>query len=140
MSPIFYPSTFRYTNNKSICYHCLMTTYTGGCHCKKVQYEVAIENLDSVISCDCSICSMRGWLLTFVPSTAFTLKSGEDNLTTYHFNKNQIDHLFCKTCGTASFGKGKDPEGNEMIAVNVRCLDGVNVQSLTVTEFHGKDL
>lgn len=116
-----------------------MKTYTGGCHCKKVQYEVAIENLKEVVSCNCSMCAKRGWLLAFVPSSAFRLVSGEDNLTNYHFNKNQIDHLFCKTCGVASYGTGKDGSGNEMVSINVRCLDGVDIDSLTINEYNGKD-
>ena len=117
-----------------------MKTYTGGCHCTAVQYEVDIESLVGVISCNCSICSKRGWLLTFVPTTSFRLKSGEDNLTKYQFNKKLIDHLFCKTCGVASFGKGKDGDGNEMVAINVRCLDDVDTSSLTINEFNGKDM
>lgn len=116
-----------------------MTTYTGGCHCQKVRYEVEIENFDGAISCNCSICSKRGWILTFVPASAFRLLQGEADLTLYQFNKNHIKHLFCKTCGTASFGKGSDKEGNEMISVNVRCLDDVNVETLTVHKYDGKN-
>ncbi|MBU2103553.1 GFA family protein [Patescibacteria group bacterium] len=117
-----------------------MKTYTGGCHCKSVRYEADIEELKDVISCNCSLCSKRGWLLTFVSTSSFRLLSGKDSLTTYHFNKNLIDHLFCKTCGTASYGIGKDPAGNEMVAINVRCLDDVDLSALTVSEFNGKDI
>jgi len=117
-----------------------MKTYAGGCHCQKVRYEVDIENFDSTITCNCSMCHKRGWILTFVPTTAFRLQSGEDNLTTYHFNKNIIDHLFCKTCGTASFGRGKDSDGNMMIAINVLCLDDVDIKELTPTAYSGKDM
>ncbi len=116
-----------------------MKTYTGGCHCKKVQYEVDIESLTEAMSCNCSMCSKRGWLLTFVPSSSFRLLSGEDNITKYQFNKKLIDHLFCSTCGVASFGKGKDEAGNEMVAINVRCLDDIDSNSLTINEYNGKD-
>ena len=117
-----------------------MKTYTGGCHCKKVQFEVDIENFDMVISCNCSMCAKRGWILTFVPTSAFRLLSGEDALTEYTFNSKKIHHLFCSTCGTASFGRGSDQEGNEMISINVRCLDDVDLDSLTVTPYNGKDV
>jgi hypothetical protein len=117
-----------------------MKTYTGGCHCKKVSYEVDMEKLDEVISCNCSICTKRGWLLTFVPTTDFRLKSGEDEVTKYHFNKNLINHIFCKTCGTASYGSGSDGAGNDMIAINVRCLDDVDVKLLKINEYDGKNL
>lgn len=114
-----------------------MKTYTGGCHCKAVRYEVELE-LSGVISCNCSMCAKRGWLLAFAPASSFTLLSGEDNLTEYRFNKKQIQHLFCKTCGVASFGRGTDQEGNETISINVRCLDDVDLETLSVTPFDGK--
>jgi hypothetical protein len=114
-----------------------MKKYSGGCHCGKVRYEVTTD-LMSVISCNCSICSKRGWLLTFVPKDAFTLVSGEDEVTDYQFNKHLIHHLFCTTCGTASYAVGSDPAGNEMIAINVRCLDEVDPTTLAITPFDGK--
>ena len=83
---------------------------------------------------------MRGWLLTFVPESSFKLVSGADNLTKYHFNKNAIDHLFCQTCGTASYGSGGDGSGNVMMAINVRCLDDVDVSTLKINEVNGKEL
>lgn len=117
-----------------------MQTYTGSCHCEKVRYKVSIENFDGAITCNCSICHKRGWILTFVPVTDFELTSGEDTLTHYHFNKNIIDHLFCQTCGVASFGRGKDQAGNETIAINVRCLDNVDITSLHPQAYNGKDI
>ena len=116
-----------------------MKTYTGGCHCERVRFEVEME-VTGAISCNCSICSKRGWLLTFVPVTAFTLTKGEDELTDYQFNKKMIHHLFCTTCGTASFGKGSDGNGNEMIAVNLRCIDDLDLASVPITSFDGKNI
>jgi hypothetical protein len=68
------------------------------------------------------------------------LRSGADSLTDYQFNKKIIHHLFCRTCGIGSFARGTGPDGAEMIAINVRCLDGVDLDSLTVTPFDGKSL
>ncbi len=117
----------------------MIKTYTGGCHCKKVQYEVELE-LENVISCNCSICSKRGWLLAFAPKAAFKLIAGEDELTDYQFNKYLIHHLFCSTCGTASYGVGSDDKGNESVAINVRCLDGVDIETLNVIKYDGKSV
>jgi len=113
--------------------------YQGGCHCGRVRYEVETA-LEPVLSCNCSICQKRGALLTFVPASQFSLHSGEDALTDYQFNKKIIHHLFCKTCGIASFARGRGPDGTEMVAINVRCLDGVDVASLTPMPFDGKSL
>ncbi len=117
-----------------------MKTYSGGCHCGAVRYEVDIENLTEVMECNCSICSKRGWLLTFVPTTAFRLIQGDNMLTDYQFNKKMIHHLFCKVCGTASFGRGSDGDGNEMIAINTRCLDTLDLQTLKVMHYDGKSV
>jgi len=115
----------------------LMTTYTGGCHCGKVRYEVDME-LGSVLSCNCSHCGMKGLLLSFVPAGSFRLLSGEDALTEYRFNKKQIEHLFCSTCGVESFAYGMDKEANRIATINVRCLDNVDTAQLEVVPFDGK--
>ena len=114
-----------------------MTTYAGGCHCGKVRYEVNME-LESVISCNCSHCNMKGLLLSFVPVEQFRLLSGEDALTEYRFNKKQIEHLFCNTCGVQSFAYGVDKEGARMAAINARCLDNVELTDLTLMPFDGR--
>lgn len=114
-------------------------TYTGGCHCGKVRYEV-VTDLGKVVSCNCSRCSKLGWLLTFVPAQQFRLLSGGDNLTEYLFNTGKIRHLFCRDCGVESFARGQGPGGAEMAAVNVRCLDGVDLDSLTLTRFNRRDM
>jgi hypothetical protein len=115
------------------------TTYTGGCHCGAVRYEVEAA-LDKVVSCNCSICSKTGSLLAFAPETSFRLLSGEDNLSDYQFNKKIIHHLFCKSCGTRSFMRGAAPNGDTMVAINVRCLDDVDIEALPVTSFDRKKL
>jgi hypothetical protein len=116
-----------------------MQHYTGGCHCGAVRYEVDAD-LDSSMTCNCSICSKTGWVLTFVPADQFKLTSGEANLTDYQFNKKLIHHFFCKTCGVRSFGRGSDGKGNESVAVNVRCLDGVDTHGMKMSHYDGKSL
>ncbi len=113
--------------------------YTGGCHCGAVRYTVTAD-LDQVIACICSICSKTGSLLAFAPAVQFTLLDGADALTDYQFNKKHIHHLFCKHCGIRSFSKGTGKDGSESIAINVRCLDDVDVEKLTVNNFDGKSL
>lgn len=110
-------------------------SYQGGCHCGAVRFEVT-SNLVPLMSCNCSICAKRAWILTFVPPQQFKLISGESSLTDYQFGKKNIHHLFCSTCGVASFGRGTGPQG-PMVSINVRCLDQVDVGALTVTPYDG---
>jgi hypothetical protein len=114
-----------------------MATYSGGCQCGKVRYEVSLE-LGEVVSCNCSRCGKLGTLLAFAPLQNFKLISGEDATTEYQFNKHVIHHLFCSTCGIQSFARGKTPDGRDMVAVNARCLDGVDPDTLTVKKFDGR--
>jgi hypothetical protein len=114
-------------------------TYAGGCHCGKVRFEVQAD-LTRVIACNCSICSKVGWLLAFAPKAHFSLLSGEDALSDYQFNKKHIHHQFCSSCGVRSFSHGAAPDGQEMVAINVRCLEGVDLEALEVARFDGKSL
>lgn len=103
--------------------------YSGSCHCGQVQFE-AEGALEKVMECNCSHCSRKGYLLWFVPEAQFTLKSGQDSLGVYTFNKHAIRHQFCRRCGCAPFAAGQDPSGAKIAAVNVRCLDGVDLATL----------
>ncbi|MEK7649865.1 MAG: GFA family protein [Patescibacteria group bacterium] len=114
-----------------------MKTHTGGCHCGAVRYEVDTD-LASIIECNCSHCYKKGLVLAFVPEAQFRLMQGEENLTDYQFNKKIIHHVFCKTCGVQSFSKGMGKDG-PTAAINVRCLDDIDMATLTIKPFDGKN-
>jgi len=114
-------------------------TYTGGCHCGKVRYEVK-AGIQDVVSCNCSICMKSGTLLAFVPAAAVTLLSGGDQVTEYQFGKKHIRHQFCPGCGIRAFARGAMPDGTEMYAINVRTIDDVDLGAFKVKEFDGKSL
>ena len=113
--------------------------HTGGCHCGKVRFEVLAPAKPEVLDCNCSICSKTGFLHLIVSKESFKLISGEGAMSEYQFNKHNIHHLFCATCGIQSFARGKRPDGAEMmVAVNARCLDGVEPDSLKVKKVDGR--
>lgn len=111
--------------------------YKGSCHCGKVSFEVE-SDLGQVISCNCSICAKKGHLLIVVNEQAFKLLSGQNDQSDYQFNKKRIHHLFCRHCGVSSFAQGATPDGRKMYAVNVRCLESVNLDELNVVPVDGK--
>ena len=113
--------------------------YQGSCHCGRVRFEVEGE-VDSGMACNCSMCSRRGSLLWFVPRGQLRLLSDEDAASTYLFNKHVIQHHFCATCGIHPFGEGKGPDGKATAAINVRCLEGVDLSTLKIKHFNGRDL
>lgn len=113
-------------------------TFEGGCHCGAVRYRVSGLELDGLITCNCSRCSKLGSILSFVPAESFSLLKGEDYLTDYQFNKKVIHHLFCSICGVQSFSRGVSQDGAPMVAINVRCLDDIDLESLSTTMWDGK--
>jgi hypothetical protein len=115
-------------------------TYSGGCQCGKVRYEVDMD-IAEVIACNCSRCRRLGSLLAFAPVTQFRLLSGDTDLASYEFNRQLIHHKFCSTCGIQSFAIGKNPKtGAEMAAINVRCLDNLDADAFKVRKVDGKSL
>ena len=111
-------------------------TFSGGCHCGRVRFRVTAD-LDRVTYCNCSLCSMKGFLHLIVPPDRFEQISGKDDLTTYQFNTKVAKHTFCKNCGIHPFYVPRsDPD---KIDVNARCLDGVDVDALSIKQFDGRN-
>jgi hypothetical protein len=114
-----------------------LVTHRGGCHCGAVRFEVEAPAVLEVTECNCSICSMTGYLHLIVPRSRFRLVSGADNLATYTFNTRTAKHYFCKTCGIKSFYVPRShPDG---YSVNVRCLDPATIERIVVTPFDGRN-
>ena len=113
--------------------------YKGSCHCGAIAFEVEGE-LAEVIDCNCSICSRKGALLWFVPRDKLHLLTPETDISTYMFGKRRIKHQFCAKCGIHPFGEGTDPKGNSMAAINVRCLENLDLSALPVKHFDGRSL
>ena len=113
--------------------------YQGGCHCGKVAFEVE-GDLNGAMACNCSMCSRKGSLLWFVPRDQFRLLTAEADIGTYTFNKHVIKHRFCRTCGIHPYGEGTDPKGNPMAAINIRCLEGIDLEKVPVQHFDGRSL
>ncbi len=111
--------------------------YRGSCHCGRVAFEVQ-GDIDSGLDCNCSMCRRKGALLWFVPRTRFTLSTPEDAASTYRFNTHTIAHRFCPACGIHPYGEAVNPRtGEPTVAVNLRCLDGVDLGQVKIVPFDG---
>jgi hypothetical protein len=113
-------------------------TYTGGCHCGMVRFECTTD-LAMVTACNCSICTKKGLHFAFLAPTSFQLRAGEDNLREYLFNKHAIKHQSCIDCGVEVFANGTKPDGTEVVALNVSCIDGIDLAKLTMTPVDGRN-
>ncbi|PKA52370.1 hypothetical protein AXF42_Ash010267 [Apostasia shenzhenica] len=110
--------------------------HTGGCHCKRVRWQV--EAPKSIIGwhCNCSDCAMRGNIHFIVPFSKFKLiGDSEPNLTTYTFGTHTAKHTFCKVCGITSFYIPRsNPDG---VAVTVKCVDSGTLSHVEHRSFDG---
>ncbi|EPE10835.1 glutathione-dependent formaldehyde-activating enzyme [Ophiostoma piceae UAMH 11346] len=121
----------------------------GKCICGAVQVELLSPLQDMAVKEDnCSICARNAWIGVY-PSKAQVALSGTDNVQDYRFGRRFMGHPFCKTCGVHVYMNVYGPpqqvidrlpeEKKEMIRknldmapVNVRVLDGIQLDGLTV--------
>jgi hypothetical protein len=114
----------------------MLRDFEGGCHCGAIRFRVRAD-LSTAELCNCSICTMKGYIHLVVPPEDFELLSGRDALTTYTFNTRTAQHHFCSTCGVQPFYVPRsDPD---KLDVNVRCLEGVDLASLRLPTFDGRN-
>lgn len=115
-----------------------MVRITGGCHCGLVQFEAYVpDGPVEVLDCNCSICSMTGYLHLIVPESKFRLIEGKRDTTTYRFGTGKARHIFCSQCGIKSFYKPRShPDG---ISINLRCLDEGHGLDVRIRHYDGRD-
>lgn len=115
-------------------------TLTGGCHCGRVRFRCRVPVDSPILECNCSICTMRGFLHLIVKREDFLLEApaeGESALAAYRFNTQKARHLWCPTCGVQSFYRPRShPDG---YSVNARCLDGGVPAHRRVQPFDGQN-
>ncbi|MDG1996734.1 MAG: hypothetical protein P8J14_09585 [Emcibacteraceae bacterium] len=59
-----------------------MAIHKGSCHCGKVSFEVTAPSDITVARCNCSMCSLTGFIHFIIDKENFKLISGEDDLIT----------------------------------------------------------
>ena len=112
-----------------------MQTYLGSCHCGCIAFELEAD-LTHVVDCNCSLCRVRGALWHGATESQLRILKGESELELYQFNTSTAKHYFCRHCGIHPFCRPRLDPGRW--AVNVRCLEGVDLSSLKVRPFDGE--
>ena len=113
--------------------------YKGSCHCGKVSFEAEGE-IKAALACNCSMCQRKGSLLWFVPRENLRRLSPQDAERTYTFNKHAIRHRFCPACGIHPYAEATSPDGKPMAAINLRCMENIDLSSIPVQQFDGRSL
>jgi hypothetical protein len=113
-----------------------MIEVSGGCHCGAVRFSASMpEPPVPALACNCSICSMTGFLHVMVPHHRFELLTGRDSLKSYRFGSGAANHLFCSNCGVKSFYQPRSHP--DAWSVNAHCLD--DAPELSVEQFDGRN-
>ncbi len=113
-----------------------MTSLSGGCHCGAVRFEAVVDDPPvPALHCNCSICTMSGFVHLMVPHERFNLLSGESSLTSYRFGTGEAEHRFCSTCGVKSFYQPRSHP--DCWSVNANCLD--QPVELAIEHFDGQN-
>jgi hypothetical protein len=111
--------------------------YEGSCHCGNVAFTVE-SDIKEAAACNCSMCQRKGALMIFVPYSQLKLKTPEDAMAVYQFNKHHINHRFCKTCGIHTLADGLDGKGERMAMVNIRALENLDIDALPIKRYDGR--
>ncbi|KAF4507637.1 hypothetical protein G6O67_004114 [Ophiocordyceps sinensis] len=122
--------------------------YPCSCHCGATSFKILHEPLESpsskpapVIKCNCSMCVKTGYLLIYAFRHQIEYTSGWDELRSYRFASKTWDHKFCGACGT-SVGidfRGLHPlAAGDIIAINARLLQGVDIDKLNLRPVNGR--
>ena len=112
-------------------------TYSGGCHCGAVSFDVELDPA-TALKCNCSICTKLGAVWAFAPRTRFVLKSGAAGQGDYQFHKKALHHRFCTACGIESYAEGAMPDGTPTVGINLRCVEGIDVDKLSPRPWDGR--
>jgi len=110
---------------------------SGGCHCGAVRFAAEVDATSTLLDCNCSICSMTGFLHLIVPHDKFQLDQGKSELTSYRFGTGQAEHLFCRNCGVKSFYQPRSHP--DCWSVNFHCLDEGHEWEPAVVTFDGRN-
>ena len=114
-------------------------SYAGSCHCGAVAFTVELDPA-TALKCNCSICTKIGAVWAFASKDKFTLKSGTTKQGDYQFGKKALHHRFCTACGVESYAEGTMPDGTPTVGVNLRCVEGVDVEALDPRPWDGRSM
>lgn len=109
-------------------------THSGSCHCGTVRFEFR-GPITRALRCTCSMCRRVGALWHRSDDAGLRIVSGEESLALYQFGTRTARHYFCPHCGVHPLTRPRlDPT---RWVVNLRCVDGVDLDALAVSTFDG---
>jgi len=98
--------------------------HKASCHCGAVEFELTLKQGIDPRRCDCSMCRMRGAIVSSVSLGDLKITKGSAALACYQFNTMTAEHYFCTVCGIYTHHKRRSHP--DQFSFNLACLEGVN--------------
>jgi hypothetical protein len=124
-----------------------METYSGSCHCGAVRFRFQSEPIVAGFTCNCSICTRKGSTVSaaYYRPAAVEITHGRAHLTDYRFGPREVSHHFCSTCGIhvlievlAIPDDYPGPARAGDLRINLRCVDGIDLDTLAISRLDGR--
>ncbi|WP_154222126.1 GFA family protein [Marinicella rhabdoformis] len=110
---------------------------TGGCHCGAVRFIAQVDPKQTLLNCNCTLCSMTGHLHMMAKHENFVLHTDKNNLISYRFNTQKAEHLFCSQCGVKSFYQPRSHP--DSWSINAHCVTGFKKEDWQIETFDGQN-
>ncbi|KAF2765696.1 hypothetical protein EJ03DRAFT_377536 [Teratosphaeria nubilosa] len=124
-------------------------TYHGTCHCKAIQFTVALpealspEGPGKVTRCNCSICTRNGYFLVYPPREAVTfLGDSEAKMKQYFMGLKNKPHRFCPECSSSiliDFQNSDVERQRPYLAVNAAMFTDFDLETADLRLSDGKN-
>ncbi|MGH8150653.1 MAG: hypothetical protein ACRETB_11855 [Steroidobacteraceae bacterium] len=84
-----------------------------------------------------------------MPRENLRILTGRENLALYEWGSRTAKDYFCRTCGIRPFRRPSDPTPQELSegiepfdgwTVNVRCIDGLDLDAIPIRRIHGSKI
>ena len=112
--------------------------HAGSCHCRAVKFEARFD-AGSAAACNCTVCTKVATIGTIVRPDAFTLLSGERNLTAYEWGHKTAKRYFCRTCGVTCFSRGHlEQLGGDYLSLSLNAFDDVDPADVKLGYWDGR--
>ena len=106
------------------------------CHCGSIKL-VASQPPSAITSCNCSICNRLGALWAYYDEENVKVIAGVKHENTYSWGEKTITYHRCDECGCTTHYTTTQDDGSELIAVNCRMAQLLDVSNIPVREFDG---
>lgn len=107
------------------------------CHCGNI--TISIPDVETVTSCNCSLCYRLGSLWAYFQPSEVEVKSNNSQVEVYCHGDKYMNFHRCGVCGCTTHYTMTEKAEREKIAVNIRMADKELMNHVHIRYFDGAD-